>query len=163
MSRLKTTILLIAATLVLAACVSQPRSGPPPRRTAVDLDAVLPPQSLLREDTVTALTHDRSQSRLGYVGVWATDGDKCAMMDQTPFDGFAVITPDSIRMSSAACTIEPGQPGATSVRFDATCKAKGRKTTQRAISVQMLNSRNLYLTAAPGEPAVSMVRCRLQQ
>ena len=85
------------------------------------------------------------------------------MMDQTPFDGFAVITPDSIRMSSAACTIEPGQPGATSVRFEATCKGKGRQTTQRAISVQMLNSQNLYLTAAPGEPTVSMVRCRLQQ
>ncbi len=152
----------VALPLALSGCVaSSPHSASKP--PVANLDAVLPPQSLLRKDTVTALTHDRSQSRLAYVGVWATDGDQCAMMDQTAFEGFAVITPDSIRQSGGTCSLEPGEPGSTSVRFDATCKAKGRKTTKRTYSVQMLNSRTLYLASASDRPGVNMVRCRLQK
>ena len=61
MSRI--TIATLGVLLVLAGCVAQ--SDPPPRKTVVDLRAVLPPQSLLREDTVAALSHDRSQSLAG--------------------------------------------------------------------------------------------------
>ncbi|KGF68795.1 hypothetical protein LL06_14810 [Hoeflea sp. BAL378] len=160
MSRIKTT--LIVLPFVLAGCVSEPASRPEPRTPAVDLDAVLPPQSLLREDTVAALAHDRNESRLAYVGVWATHGDKCAMMDQTAFEGFAVITPDSIRQSTGTCSFEPGAPGETNVSFNATCES-GRKRTNRLISVQMLNAETLALGTMPDQPAVPMVRCRLQE
>ncbi|MEP3438913.1 MAG: hypothetical protein ABJN75_19345 [Hoeflea sp.] len=163
MSRLKINLLVMLLPLALAGCVSQPSSGSASRPPAVDLDAVLPPQSLLRDDTIAALTHDRNQSRLGYVGVWATDGDKCAMMDQTAFEGFAVITPDSIRRSSGTCTFEPGTPGETSARFDATCKARKKTTVKQSYSVQMLNSETLYLGTAPDKSATRMVRCRLQK
>jgi len=152
----------MALSLVLAGCVA-PQAQRSSKVAAINLDAVLPPQSLLRDDTVTALTHDRSESRLAYVGVWATDGDKCAMMDQTAFEGFAVITPDSIRRSAETCSFEPGEPGSPVASFDATCEAKGKKTGKRTISVQMLSSKSLYLSTAPGSPGVSMVRCRLQQ
>jgi len=151
------------AALALSGCVSEPSSNSTARRPAVNLDAVLPPQSLLAEDTVMALTHDRNESRLSYVGVWATDGDKCAMMDQTPFEGFAVITPGSIRQSGGACTFEPGRPGSDTAGFDATCKAGGNRTTNQTFTVQMLSSQSMQLRSTPDRPAITMVRCRLQQ
>ncbi|WP_342887703.1 hypothetical protein [Hoeflea sp. AS16] len=161
MSRIRITAMIV--TLALCGCVAQSPQNAGGRKTSVNLDAVLPPQSLLRDDTLAALSHDRSQSRLGYVGVWATDGDKCAMMDQTAFEGFAVITPNSLRRSAETCTFEPGEPGSNVARLDATCKARGRKTTKRTISLQMLSSRSLYLRTAPDRPGVAMVRCRLLQ
>lgn len=157
MSRTKFTLAIMA--LALSGCVAPP--PPSAKKPAVNLEAVLPPQSLLREDTLTALNHDRNQSRLPYVGVWATDGDKCAMMDQTAFQGFAVITPDSMRRSAETCTFEQGQPGSPYVRLEATCKARGNKTTRRALAIQMLSSRQMALTTAPGNPPTAMVRCRL--
>ena len=129
MSRIKTILVVLA--LGLSGCVSEPTNRPAARPPAADLDAVLPPQALLRDDTMTALTHDRSESRLGYVGVWATDGDKCAMMDQTAFEGFAVITPESIRQSAGSCTFEQSAPGETMARLDATCKLSSRQTVSR--------------------------------
>ncbi|MBU4530207.1 MAG: hypothetical protein KUA43_06165 [Hoeflea sp.] len=159
MSRLKTRILVMLAPFALAGCVSEPQSPPSPRMPVVNLDAVLPPESLLREDTLTALSHDRNASRLAYVGVWATDGDRCAMMDQTDFEGFAVITPDSIRQSSGTCTFAQPAPGETSVLLNATCKAGGNRT----VSIQMLNSQTMHLSTAPGQPGAQMVRCRLQK
>ncbi len=161
MSRTKITLMIVS--LALWGCVAQPSQNSGPKKPAVNLDAVLPPQSLLQDDTVTALTHDRGESRLAYVGVWATDGDKCAMMDQTPFEGFAVITPDSIRGSADTCTFESGQPGAAAARLDATCKGRGNTTTQRTISLQMLSGSSIYLSTAAGSPGVAMVRCRLLQ
>lgn len=161
MSRIKITIAI--AALALSGCVAQPSPNSSAPKPVVSLDAVLPPQSLLAEDTVTALTHDRSESRLSYVGVWATDGDKCAMMDQTQFDGFAVITPDSIRQSGGACTFGQGQPGSDTVGLDATCGAKGKKTTKKAMTVQMLSSQSMRLADPAGSPGVTMVRCRLLQ
>jgi len=161
MSRIQTTLVIVL--LALSGCVGQSSSGSSPKTPVVNLDAVLPPQSLLRDDTVVALTHDRGESRLAYVGVWATDGDKCAMMDQTAFQGFAVITPESIRRSGETCTFESGEPGSAVTRLDATCKASGRKTTKRSITLQMLSSRSLYLSTAPNNPGVAMVRCRLLQ
>jgi len=156
----RTKIIVTMAMLVLAGCVSEP-SSKSSSRPRVSLDAVLPPESLLREDTLAALHHDRSQSRLAYIGVWASDGDKCAMMDQTSFQGFAVITPDSIRRSNETCEISPGEPGSAVNSLDATCKARGRNTTRRNISIQMLSSHELYLGTSSDSPGTAMVRCRL--
>jgi hypothetical protein len=157
MSRIKLTVTI--ALLALSGCVAQP-SSQSTKKPVVNLDAVLPPESLLRKDTLSALHHDRSQSRLSYVGVWATDGDKCAMMDQTAFQGFAVITPDSIRRSGETCEISQGEPGSV-VRLDATCKARGKKTTRRSISIQMLSSRQMRLSSGSDSAGSTMVRCRL--
>ena len=160
MSRLKAQYLLVP--VLLAGCVSEPASRPVARTPAVDLHAVLPPESLLRDDTLAALAHDRNQSRLAYVGVWAADGDRCAMMDQTEFEGFAVITPETIRHPAGTCTFPPTAPGETSAALNATCTS-GKKTGSRAFSVQMLNSEQLYLSTTPGQPGTKMVRCRLQK
>lgn len=155
----RTKIIITMAMLVLAGCVSEP-SSKSSSKPKVSLEAVLPPESLLREDTLAALSHDRSQSRLAYVGVWATDGEKCAMMDQTSFQGFAVITPDSIRRSNETCEIAQGEPGSAVNSLEATCKARG-KTTERNISLQMLSSRELYIGTSSDSPGTAMVRCRL--
>jgi len=158
MSRIR--IIVAIAMLTLSGCVSEnsPKSAKPP---VVNLDAVLPPQSLLRDDTNAALTHDRGESRLAYVGVWASDGEKCAMMDQTAFQGFAVITPDSIRRSGETCEISQGQPGSAVNRLDATCKARGKKTATRSITLQMLSSRQMRLSTDTDASGTTMVRCRV--
>ena len=153
-------IAIAIAALALWGCVAQ-SSQRPARPPAVNLDAVLPPQSLLQDDTLEALSHDRSTSRLAYVGVWATDGDKCAMMDQTAFRGFAVITPSSMRRSAETCSFDPGTPGSEAVRLEASCKARGNKTRKRDVTLQMLSSRSIYISMAPDGPGVQMVRCRL--
>lgn len=163
MSRLKTRYLAVLLPLALTGCVSEPSSRPVSRVPAVDLHAVLPPESLLREDTLAALAHDRNASRLGYVGVWAADGDRCAMMDQTEFEGFAVITPETIRHPAGTCTFPRTAPGETAAQLNATCEARGKTTGPRAFSIQMLNSEQLYLSTTPGQPGAQMVRCRLQK
>ncbi|WP_417407883.1 hypothetical protein [Hoeflea sp.] len=158
MSRIKISVTI--AMLALSGCVAQPSSHSA-KKPVVNLDAVLPPESLLREDTRAALHHDRSQSRLAYVGVWASDGDKCAMMDQTVFQGFAVITPDSIRRSGETCEISRGQPGSAANQLDATCKARGQNAIRRSISIQMLSSRQMRLSTGSDAAGSTMVRCRL--
>ncbi len=164
MSRTKT--IALAAVLALAGCVAHPGSGTHPatsaRASLVDPDAVLPPQVLLREDTVTALTHNRSQSRLAYVGVWAVDADHCAMMDQTSFEGFAAITPDSLRQPGETCSFEPGAPGEGSVRLEASC-TRNRKISNRPILVEMLNSQSMVLSNDADRPGTRMIRCHLQR
>ena len=107
----------LALALALAGCVAPSGTGQSSRSARVDPNAVLPPQSLLRDDTIEALTHNRGQSRLGYVGVWAVNADACAMMDQTAFDGFAVLTPESLRQNGETCAFAPGALGQSRLEF----------------------------------------------
>lgn len=152
--------MIILGVFALAGCVAQSGSKPSSKRVPDNFHALMPPQSLLREDTVKAATHDRSASRLAYVGVWARSGEACAMMDQTAFDGYAVITPGGLRQSGSACTFEPGAPARSSQRFEASCKA-GRKTVSQTLMLEMENSERLRLTRA-GQSAV-LVRCHLPE
>ncbi|WP_299868168.1 hypothetical protein [uncultured Hoeflea sp.] len=153
-------LVILIGALTLAGCVAQ--SGGPAKKRAVpdNFHSLMPPQSLLREDTAEAATHDRSASRLAYVGVWATSPDKCAMMDQTAFDGYAVITPQSLRQSGETCTFEPGLTGQGALTFQASCKA-GRKKMSRTITVAMQNSERLTLAVGGAAPGRTYVRCHL--
>jgi len=162
MSRLAQSIIGISLALTLAACVSEPETRPVVRSVPDNFSTLMPPQNLLRDDTVAAATHDRNQSRLAYVGVWAPNGDACAMMDQTDFDGFAVITPDSLRRPGETCSFEPGQPSNASLRVDATCK-QGKKTIRRTLGFDMPSNQQLNLLTAPDAPGVTLVRCHLQK
>lgn len=159
MSRLKTTILLVVMLpLVMSGCVSEPGPRTAAKTTPSNFGTLMPPQSLLREDTIEAASHDRSSSRLAYVGVWAPTGDHCAMMDQTAFEGFAVITPGSIRQSGLSCSFEPGVTGQGYLQFEASCKVK-RKTRKRTITILMANSAAMTL-GIDGESR-NMTRCHL--
>jgi hypothetical protein len=110
MSRLTSTINAAASaallSAVLAGCSAQSGPKKPRSVTPPNFESLTPPQSLLREDTIEAGTHDRSSSRLAYVGVWAVSGDACAMMDQTAFEGYAVITPGSLRHPDETCSFD---------------------------------------------------------
>jgi hypothetical protein len=164
MSRLTSTIIAAASaalvSLALAGCVAQSSSQKSGPATPENFHLLMPPQSLLQEDTVEAASHDRNSSRLAYVGVWAKSGDACAMMDQTAFDGYAVITPGSLRHPGETCSFEPGAPGQGNLQFDASCKVK-RKARNRTIVVEMQNSRSMRLSI-DGESR-SMVRCYLPE
>lgn len=162
MSRLPSTMIAAASAVLLAAvlagCAAQ--SGPQKPRpvTPPNFESLTPPQSLLREDTVEAGTHDRNASRLAYVGIWAQSGDACAMMDQTAFDGFAVITPGTLRYPGETCSFEPGAPGQGYLQGEASCKA-GRKTVKRTLSVEMLSRSAIRLSIDGADQ--NLVRCHL--
>jgi len=160
MSRLLTTLMMAALALTLAGCVDLPGPRKVAKTVPDNFGTLMPPKMVLRDDTVAAATHDRNASRLAYVGVWAGNGDACAMMDQTAFDGYAVITPDSLRLPGETCSFEPGQPGNAAMSFDATCKVN-RKTVRKTIRIDMSSSQQLHLTPAPGAPVQNLVRCHL--
>ena len=162
MSRLTSTIIAAASAALLSAalagCAAQ--SGPQKPRpvTPPNFESLTPPRSLLREDTIEAGTHDRNESRLAYVGIWARSGDACAMMDQTAFDGFAVITPGTLRHPGETCSFEPGAPGQGYLQGEASCTV-GRKTIKRDFSVEMLSRSALRLSIDGADQ--NLVRCHL--
>ena len=161
MSRLTSTIIAAAAAALLAGCAAQSGPKQQPRPVAPpNFESLTPPQSLLREDTVEAGTHDRNVSRLAYVGIWARSGDACAMMDQTAFDGFAVITPGTLRHPGETCSFEPGAPGQGYLQGEASCKM-GRKTIKRDFSVEMLSRSAMRLSI--GGTDQNLVRCHLPE
>jgi hypothetical protein len=144
--------------VVLAGCSAQSGPKKPRSVTPPNFESLTPPQSLLREDTIEAGTHDRSSSRLAYVGVWAVSGDACAMMDQTAFEGYAVITPGSLRHPDETCSFDAGAPGQAYSQFEASCKV-GRKTLKRMITVDMATRNAMRLTIDGRSHA--MTRCHL--
>lgn len=164
MSRpLSTITSAVSAALLCAAlygCTAQ--SGPQKPRpvTPPNFESLMPPQSLLRDDTIEAASHDRAASRLAYVGVWAKSGEACAMMDQTAFEGFAVITPTALRRSGETCTFDQGEAEQGYLQFEASCKA-GRKTRTRQVTVSMQNSKQMQL-GIDGS-ARSLTRCHLSE
>lgn len=154
------TAALALAGLVLAGCLSEPT--PKLVRSAVpdNFNSLMPPRTLLRKDTVEAASHDRGASRLAYVGVWAETGDSCAMMDQTTFDGFAVLTPSSLRRLGETCNFEPGEPGRGVLNLEASCKKK-RKAVKRTIMVEMQDSDTLRLSVGDPSHGQDLVRCHV--
>ncbi|WP_420408852.1 hypothetical protein [Hoeflea sp.] len=147
-------------SLLLAGCVGQTKPKPAGPRTPKNFHSLMPPQSLLRDDTIEAASHDRATSRLAYVGVWAKSGEACAMMDQTAFEGFAVITPGSLRRSGETCTFDQGEPEQGYLQFEASCKA-GRKTRPRQLTVFMQDAEKMQL-GIDGTTR-SLTRCHLPE
>ncbi|WP_394690063.1 hypothetical protein [Hoeflea sp.] len=162
MSRLTTSIFAMttAALLSVALAGCQSQSPAKPSRPAVpdNFSSLMPPQSLLRDDTIEAASHDRSSSRLAYVGVWAKSGDACAMMDQTAFDGFAVITPNSLRRPGETCSFDQGAAGQGYQQFDASCKVR-RKKRKRTIIISMMNSTAMSLSV--DGKSQTLTRCHM--
>jgi len=80
------------------------------------------------------------------------------MMDQTAFDGFAVITPGTLRHPGETCSFEPGAPGQGYLQGEASCTV-GRKTIKRDFSVEMLSRSALRLSIDGADQ--NLVRCHL--
>lgn len=164
MSRLTTSIFTTASaallSVALVGCQTEPSSRSSRPAVPANFSSLMPPQSLLRDDTIEAASHDRGVSRLAYVGVWARSGDACAMMDQTAFEGYAVITPGSLRHPDETCSFEAGQPGQAYSQFEASCKV-GRKTVKRMITVEMA-SRSAMRLSVDGT-SQGLVRCHLPE
>jgi hypothetical protein len=162
MSRLTTSIFTTASaallSVALVGCQTEPSSKSSRPAVPANFSSLMPPQSLLRDDTIEAASHDRSASRLAYVGVWAKSGDACAMMDQTAFDGFAVITPGSLRRPGETCSFEPGAPGQGYLQFEASCKVK-RKKRKRTITISMMNSTAMSLSV--DSQSQTLTRCHM--
>lgn len=147
-------------SLALAGCTAQTKPKPQAPRTPKNFHSLMPPQSLLRDDTIEAASHDRAASRLAYVGVWAKSGEACAMMDQTAFEGYAVLTPGTLRQSGETCTFDQGEPEQGYLQFEASCKAE-RNTRTRQITVYMQDSEKMQLGIEG--TARSLTRCHLPE
>jgi hypothetical protein len=162
MSRPEKFLIAAAAvlSLVLAGCMAQTKPKPSGPKTPDNFHSLMPPQSLLRDDTIEAASHDRATSRLAYVGVWAKSGEACAMMDQTAFEGFAVVTPTTLRRSGETCTFDQGEPEQGYLQFEASCKA-GRKTRTRQLTVYMQDAEKMQLGI--DGTARSLTRCHLPE
>ncbi|TDH35667.1 hypothetical protein E2A64_10010 [Pseudohoeflea suaedae] len=131
-------------------------------RADPDPGAVTPPEMVLRKDSVEALKHDRRASGLPYVGVWAAEEAGCRKMDQTTFDGYAVITPSSIRQSTDSCSYEQASGQGGTFSLAASCEADGA-TSQRMINITMVNQKSLLIQNRADEPGTTMIRCHLQE
>ncbi|MBG21549.1 MAG: hypothetical protein CML31_16625 [Rhizobiales bacterium] len=127
-----------------------------------DPGAVTPPEMVLRKDTVEALKHDRRASGLPYVGVWASEEAGCRKMDQTAFDGYAIITPTSIRQSEDTCSYEQASGQGGTFSLAASCDADGAKS-QRTINITMVNQKSLLIQNRADQPGTTMIRCHLQE
>ncbi|MEQ8479613.1 MAG: hypothetical protein RIC18_03075 [Hoeflea sp.] len=162
MSRPEKFLIAAAAvlSLLLAGCVAQTKPKSSGSGTPENFHSLMPPKSLLRDDTIEAASHDRATSRLAYVGVWARSGEACAMMDQTAFEGFAVITPATLRRSDETCTFDQGEPEQGYLRFEASCKA-GRRTRARELTVYMQDAEKMQLGI--DGTARSLTRCHLPE
>lgn len=152
---------LVAACLAIAACAPQGGARPGDRATARPApDAATPPESLLQEDTVAALRHDRRASGLAHVGVWAATYEGCAMIDQTAYDGFAVITPEGVRQFEETCrTVDARREGGR-VTLSAECKAEGA-ASRRTIVVTVVDAQTIHILNPPGTAGFSLKRCHL--
>lgn len=129
--------------------------------TAQNPEAILSAPETLQADTLEAARHDRRQSKIAYVGAWAGDANGCSLIDQGVYDGFAVITPNSIRMFEELCTIQGAPMNANSTVLEASCSAEG-ETNPSKIKIEMLNGENMKL-AHEGTSGFELVRCWLPQ
>ena len=154
------------AGLLLAACTEtateplQSAAGGSTSVAAENPDAVLQPASKLARDTQEAATHDRSRSKIAYVGVWAASAQGCAQIDQTVYDSFAVITPTSIRQFEEICTYSPPPITSNTHRLNATCQAEG-ETSSRVITIEIITGQTIRFQNSPNGRSWEMYRCHL--
>ncbi len=164
-----TGVLMLAAVLpVIHACTTNDGLGTGPGAqletsvAAGNRDAVLSPVQNLQEDTLLAVQHDRQASQIPYAGVWAADAQGCALIDQAPYDSFAVITESTLRQFEEICTYVPEASEGKGHVLDATCVAEG-ETTTRKIRLEMANDQSLKLSNVEGNSASDLIRCRLSR
>jgi hypothetical protein len=122
--------------------------------------ALLQPAAKLAPDTVEAALHDTKASKISYIGVWAADDAGCAKIDQTPYDGFAVITGKSIRQFEETCAINAAPPASNPVSVQAKCTSEG-DSSSRQISLLTTAIGGLQIINKPGAKPVEYVRCEL--
>lgn len=139
----------------------QPQPAQPaPQSQTFSPGALLTAPSTLQPDTLEAARYDASGSGLDYVGAWASRAGDCDLVDQPPFEDFAVITPTGMRIAGVACTIDARPLQNASASVPATCAADG-VTQGRLYSFEMADAASLRITEAETGFDGSFVRCGL--
>ncbi len=123
-------------------------------------EAILQPKNRLQEDTIVAAEHDRNESGIPYIGVWAASAPGCSLIDQGAYDSFAVITPSGIRQFEEVCTYVPRESASNLHEMVATCRAEG-ETATHVKRIEMVNGQNLKLSNIEGRAGFDLIRCNL--
>lgn len=120
----------------------------------------LPDEVGLEADTVMAARYGSADADSSHIGVWAAGEDGCGLIDgeEEPGD-FAIITPSSIRDELGSCTTAPAENEAA-FTFAATCFEDGA-SSERQISVELLEDGQLSYRASPESEPVELRRCVL--
>ena len=121
--------------------------------------AVLASQSNLQPDTIEAALHNRGQSKIAYIGVWASSPDGCRLIDQGVYDGFAVITTNHIRTFEEVCQVTTRPMLQNPETLDALCSAEGQASKSR-MTIEMVNSQSMKLKHE-GTSGFNLTRCHL--
>lgn len=145
-----------ATTDINASSGEQPESAV----TAENPEAILQPKSKLQEDTIVAAEHDRTESKIPFIGVWAASASGCALIDQGVYDSFAVITPSGIRQFEEICTYVPRESASNLHELVSTCQAEG-ETNTHIKRIAMVNGQNLKLSNIEGRAGFDLLRCNL--
>ncbi len=133
-----------------------------PMNETVASTSLLAPAAKLAPDTLEAARYDYRASKIFYIGAWATDDAGCAKIDQGPFDGFAVITPKSIRQNEEICAINAAPSEDNPASLQASCKAAGA-TASRQITLFVTAIGGLQLINKAGAAPIELVRCELSR
>lgn len=129
------------------------------RVTPDNPEAVLSSIDTLMPDTIQAARINRNETNIPYTGVWASNAKGCAQIDQDVYDGFAVITLETVRTFEEVCEISAETPQSNPVTLDASCSAEGETNPSRLI-IEMVNGQNIKLKHE-GTAGFELTRCQL--
>lgn len=139
---------------------NEKQHDPSTRVAADNPDANLAASDKLQADTLEAAKHDRTKSKIAYIGVWAASAPGCAKIDQDVYDSFAVITPSQVRQFEEVCAIKAAPLTSNTTILEARCSAEG-ETRKGTIRIEMLNGQSMMFSHGDGKP-YPLYRCHLK-
>ncbi|MGB6117520.1 MAG: hypothetical protein WBF87_04800 [Mesorhizobium sp.] len=126
-----------------------------------DLDASLPAAEKLRADTRAAARAGGTTIAPAYVGVWAASASDCTLVDQSPLDTFAIVTPTSVRQADVVCNMAEPSMTRGVANVSAQCITETDSET-RDLTFRM-SAPNRLSISTPDAVGAELVRCRLPQ
>ena len=120
--------------------------------------ALTPPSMVLREDTLAALSHDRSDGRR-YIGAYTDSIASCSMVDQTPVGSLVVISPDQIRIRDKTCKYEEQSRQGQSYRLGLMCRDESL-VDHKEFTVSLSGGDTMFLSDVGGD-RLKFIRCKL--
>lgn len=122
-------------------------------------DAILSSPDHLLADTIDAAQHDRTESKIAYIGAWASDARGCGQIDQDVYDGFVIVTPTQVRSFEEICEIKAAPMQSNPTTLNAMCSAEG-ETYESKFIIEMVRGGEMKFKHE-GTSGFNLIRCQL--